>query len=60
MFDVNGKRAIVTGAAQGFGKEFTKRLLESGCSVCMSDVDVQLGEETKVTFQKQFGIDNDR
>ena len=37
--DLKGRRAIVTGAAQGFGRAITERLLTSGASVAMWDVD---------------------
>ena len=45
---VKNKVAIVTGSAKGFGKEFAVRLLENGAKVCLSDVDEQTGDETKV------------
>ena len=59
MYDVNGSRAIITGSAQGLGKEFAKRLLQDGCKVCLSDVDEVKGLETKSQFQKQFGLGDD-
>ena len=58
MYEVKGSRAIITGSAQGFGKEFAKRLLGKGCKVCLSDIDEVKGEETKSQFQKQFGLDD--
>ncbi len=30
MYDVQGKAAIITGAAGGFGKEYARRLLQMG------------------------------
>ena len=57
MYDLNGRRAIITGGAQGFGKEFCRRLLQEGCKICLSDVDEVTGLETKALFQKQFGLD---
>ncbi len=60
MFDVKGKRAIVTGGSQGLGKEFTRRLLQDGCKVCIADVAVDLGEKTKQEFQKNFGLQDNR
>ena len=59
MYEVKGRRAIITGSAQGFGKEFAKRLLQKGCKVCLSDIDEIKGLETKVQFQKQFGLADD-
>ena len=56
MFEIKGRRAIITGGAQGMGKEFAKRLLESGGKVCLSDIDEIKGHETKELFQKQFGL----
>ena len=58
MYEVKGSRAIITGSAQGFGKEFAKRLLGKGCKVCLSDIDEVKGQETKSQFQKQFGLDD--
>ena len=59
MFDVNGRRAIITGSAQGFGKEFAHRLLQKGCKVCLSDIDEAKGIETKLEFQKLFGLNDE-
>ena len=57
MFELTGRRVIITGAAQGFGKEFARRLLQENCHVCISDVDVTTGTKTKATFQKEFGLE---
>jgi NAD(P)-dependent dehydrogenase (short-subunit alcohol dehydrogenase family) len=58
MYDVTGKRAIVTGGAQGFGKQFARRLLQQGCQVVITDIDENKGQETKKEFQEQFGPKN--
>ena len=58
MYEVNGSRAIITGSAQGFGKEFAKRLLQNGCKVCLTDIDEVKGLETKDQFQKEFKLDD--
>jgi NAD(P)-dependent dehydrogenase (short-subunit alcohol dehydrogenase family) len=44
QFDLNGRRAVVTGAAQGFGRAITERFLASGARVSMWDLD---GEESR-------------
>ena len=60
MFDVSGKRAIITGGAQGFGRQFARRLLQKGCKVCITDIDENKGLNTKKEFQEQFGIKDNR
>ena len=44
--DLKGRRAIVTGAAQGIGLAVASRLLESGAAVSLWDRDVELLENT--------------
>ena len=60
MFDVRGKRAIITGGAQGFGKAFGIRLAGAGCRICLADLDGSKGEETKKEIQNRFGLQDDR
>jgi NAD(P)-dependent dehydrogenase (short-subunit alcohol dehydrogenase family) len=60
MYDVSGKRALITGGAQGFGRQFARRLLQKGCRVCITDIDQNKGQETKKEFQEQFGIKENR
>jgi 2-dehydro-3-deoxy-L-rhamnonate dehydrogenase (NAD+) len=38
-FDLNGRRAVVTGAAQGIGRAITERFLASGAQVSLWDLD---------------------
>ena len=38
-YDLKGRRAVVTGAAQGFGRAITERFLDSGASVALWDSD---------------------
>src|SRR5215218_5840518 len=38
-YDLKGKKAVVTGAAQGFGRAITERFLDSGASVALWDLD---------------------
>ena len=42
LFDFKGRTAIVTGGAQGFGLDITKRLIRSGASVIIWDNDKEM------------------
>ena len=53
MMSFENHIAIITGSAQGFGKEFAVRLLQKGGKVCISDVNVDLGLQT-VLYYKNF------
>ncbi|XP_041375951.1 15-hydroxyprostaglandin dehydrogenase [NAD(+)]-like [Gigantopelta aegis] len=52
---LDGKVAIVTGAAQGLGKAFSKALLQRGAKVCLADIDTETGEKTQEEFESTFG-----
>ncbi len=39
QIDLAGKRAVVTGGAQGIGRAIAERFLKSGASVCLWDLD---------------------
>jgi 2-dehydro-3-deoxy-L-rhamnonate dehydrogenase (NAD+) len=47
-YDLSGRRAVVTGAAQGFGRAIVERFLESGARVALWDMDA---DETARTAQ---------
>lgn len=40
-FDLRGRRAVVTGAAQGFGRAIAERFLDSGARVSLWDLDAE-------------------
>jgi 2-dehydro-3-deoxy-L-rhamnonate dehydrogenase (NAD+) len=44
--DLNGRAAIVTGGAQGFGRAITERFVASGAKVAIWDFDQALAEKT--------------
>jgi len=44
-FDFNGKTAVITGGAQGFGLDIAKRFLKSGAKVIIWDVDSKMLEK---------------
>ncbi len=49
--DLNGRCAVVTGGAQGFGRAITERFVSSGARVAIWDHDIALAEQTA----KQIG-----
>ena len=56
-FEVRNKISIITGSAQGLGKEFARRILEKGGKVCLSDVNIENGEKTLKEFSEVYGKD---
>ena len=44
-FDFSNKTAVITGGAQGFGLDITKRFLDSGAKVIIWDIDAKLIEK---------------
>src|SRR6202048_1638524 len=44
--DLNGRCAVVTGGAQGFGRAITERFVASGARVAIWDHDLPLAEKT--------------
>lgn len=41
MTDLNGKKVLLTGAAGGFGGEFTRQLIQKGARLILSDINEQ-------------------
>jgi 3-oxoacyl-[acyl-carrier protein] reductase len=44
--DLNGRSAVVTGGAQGFGRAIAERFVASGASVAIWDNDLPFAEKT--------------
>ena len=57
-FELSDHIAIITGSAQGFGKEFAQRLLQKGGKVCISDINEDLGQQTLKELQENYGTEN--
>ncbi|MFB6170827.1 MAG: SDR family NAD(P)-dependent oxidoreductase [Haloarculaceae archaeon] len=45
MYDLDGETAIVTGAAQGFGRGIAERFADAGANVVLADVQLEKAEE---------------
>jgi NAD(P)-dependent dehydrogenase (short-subunit alcohol dehydrogenase family) len=55
LLSLEGKGAMVTGAASGIGRGISIRLAEMGASVSVLDIDAQKGEETAGKIRSQGG-----
>ncbi len=53
--DMQGKVAVVTGSAQGIGKESALRFAAGGAAVVVADISVDGGNETVAEIQKAGG-----
>ncbi|MDO9463936.1 MAG: 3-oxoacyl-[acyl-carrier-protein] reductase [bacterium] len=49
---LGGKTAVVTGSAQGIGKEIACSLAKEGANVVVSDIDLELAEQTAAEIRK--------
>jgi len=49
-FELNGKVAVVTGAASGFGATITRTLLAEGCTVYLADINFPAVRELKASM----------
>ncbi|KAJ8385433.1 hypothetical protein AAFF_G00189590 [Aldrovandia affinis] len=54
---LDGKVALVTGAAQGLGKSFSDILLKNGAKVALLDVNEAAGKDLKASLDEEFGED---
>jgi 3-oxoacyl-[acyl-carrier protein] reductase len=52
--DLEGRRAVVTGGAQGIGRAISERLIASGATVCLWDRDRALAEATAEAIGASF------
>ena len=48
-----GKSALVTGSAQGIGKEIAILLANEGCDIAISDINLDLAKETAKEIEAQ-------
>ena len=55
LLDLTGKRAIVTGGAQGIGEAIAFRLAEAGASVMIADIDLDAAKATVEGIRAEGG-----
>ena len=56
--DLNGKKALVTGAGRGIGRSCAEALCETGAFVTLSDINLNILENTFKDFKAQdFDVD---
>ena len=52
-YDLKNRRAVVTGAAQGFGRAIVERFLDSGASVALWDMDADESAKTAAQLESR-------
>ncbi len=57
MFNLKDKVAVVTGAARGIGKEIAIDLAKNGAKIVVSDILIEMAEETAAEIKKEYGVD---
>ena len=57
---IKGKRAVVTGAGQGIGRETALVLAQEGAVVCVSDINDSRGKETVEEICELNELEEDR
>lgn len=56
MISLDNRKALVTGAGRGIGKEIALRLAEAGCDVGLCDIDFANAKETAGLIERQGRI----
>ena len=55
VYDLSGRKALVTGGARGLGEGMARALVAAGASVVLADVDVATGEKTAAALAESSG-----
>ncbi|CAO1430484.1 unnamed protein product [Diamesa hyperborea] len=53
---VAGQLALVTGGANGLGRELSRRLAEEGCNIAIADIDLIGAEKTAKEIELKFNV----
>lgn len=56
LLSLTGRRAIVTGGAQGLGKAIARRLAEAGASVLIGDLKTNLAATAAQELSERYGV----
>lgn len=56
VISLDGRRAVVTGGAQGLGKAIARRLSEAGATVLIGDVDRDHAQSTSEELARAYGV----
>ena len=51
VMDFTGKVAVVTGGGRGLGHAYAETLARHGASVCLAEVDTELGQKSEATLK---------
>ena len=58
QFDLTGRRAVITGGAEGFGRAIAERFLASGAAVSLWDNNADLLEQTARELRRSGNVDS--
>lgn len=56
IISLRGRRAVVTGAAQGLGRAIARRLAEAGASVLLGDLQLELARKAAAELSELYGV----
>lgn len=56
LVSLKGRRAVITGAAQGLGRAIARRLAEAGATLLIGDLKLELAQEAAVELSERFGV----
>ena len=54
--NIAGKNALVTGGANGLGREICLKLADEGCNIAVIDLDLANAERTAKSIRVEFGV----
>ncbi|MFD0715581.1 SDR family NAD(P)-dependent oxidoreductase [Paenibacillus sp. GCM10027626] len=60
MKELEGKVALITGAAQGIGEAIARRMLLAGAKVALSDMNEDAVRSTAARLRQELGLEDDR